>query len=749
VEAITARWATLADVRDGELARVADELRQRARSDGDPDDLLVEVFAVAAEGATRRLGLRPFHVQLEGAVGLHQGNVVEMPTGEGKTLVAVFPATLHALGGRGVHVLTSNDYLAARDAAWMAPVFELFGLTVGAVGHASGFEERRRAHAADVTYAAANEVGFDHLRDNLVLDPGERVLRPLHQAILDEADSLLVDEGRIPLVIAGRDVSPAGDARLVDGLVRRLRLLDHVTSDREERNLELTTEGMELVERELGVDLSDPRQAPLRARIHVALKAHVALRRDVDYLVRDGAIALIDGFKGRVIDRRRWPDGIHAALEAKEGLAESPEGRVLGSVTMRSFVAMYPRVCGMTATARQAAVELLVAHGMGVLALPPHVPSVRIDRPDAIHATRDAKHAAIVSMIGRLHARGRPVLVGTGSVAESEALAARLSSAHLPCRVLNARHHFEEAAVIAEAGDAGAVTVSTNMAGRGVDIRLGGKDGRHADVVRKLGGLMVIGACRHESRRIDDQLRGRAGRQGDPGETRFVLSLEDELMARYGVAEAVMAGRDTHADGELGGPALSAEVERAQRVIEGQNDDIRAMLWRYDEVLERQRLAFLARRERVLVGADRGQLDDAAEARRRELMEELGEDVVAEALRFTRLRLLDVAWCDHLAWVADLREGLTLQSLGGADPWIWFNRETFLAFSRLIAESEARASEVFRRAVITRDGVDLAREGLERPAATWTYLTTDMPYGTLLERFLSGLGRRMPSVLGA
>ena len=534
----------VAGLSDEQLTRRAAELRAGAEAGIALDALQAPLFALVREAAGRTLGLRPFDVQVVAALALAlaRGQVVEMQTGEGKTLAAVMPAALHALTGDGVHVLTFNDYLAHRDAEWMGPVYRMLGLWVDAVQHGMTAADRRRAYRADVTYVTAREAGFDYLRDLRATDPDDVVHRPFHMALVDEADSLLIDEARVPLVVAGQAEQGDSRARRLAEIVATLAAGVDFDSDEYGRSVELTESGLARLEQVLGVpSLHDAGQCALLTEINCALHARVLLRRDVDYLVRDGRIAMIDEFTGRVVPDRHWPDGLQAALEAKEGIAPDADGRILGSMPLQHFLRGYPHLCGMTGTAQDAADELRDLYELETVVMPTHRPTVRSDRPDVVFTHREAKEQAVVEEIRRVHARRRPVLVGTLTVAESERLAARLRAAGVACEVLNARNDPAEARVVARAGRLDAVTISTNMAGRGTDIRLGGAEEAERDQVVALGGLYVIGTNRHESRRVDLQLRGRASRQGDPGASRFFVSLEDDLLVRYGIRNLIPA----------------------------------------------------------------------------------------------------------------------------------------------------------------------------------------------------------------
>ena len=488
--------------------------------------------------------MRPFDVQVMAAIALHQGKLAQLATGEGKTLVAVMPAALHALAGRGVHVLTANDYLARRDAAWMGAAYRFLGLTAASVTAPLDRADRQAAYAADITYVTAKEAGFDFLRDHTVTDPSHVVQRPFHYAIVDEADFILIDEARVPLVIAGETAAPPVPYQRIAAAVRALTPGTDFRIDEHERNVTLTDAGFRHAQALLGCGpLHDPAQQLTLAAIHVALHAEALLVRDRDYIVRAGRIEIVDEFTGRVADNRRWPHGIQPAVEAKEGVEVRPEGAVLGSIPIQHFVRLWPRLAGMTATAVPAAGEFREFYGLTTVVFPPHRPCRRVDEPDVVFTHRDAKVRALAAEIARVQASGRPVLVGTASVAESEALVRALRARRVKCHVLNARHDAREAAIIARAGMPGAVTISTNMAGRGTDIVLGGGDPALRERVAALGGLYVIGTNRHESRRVDDQLRGRAGRQGDPGSSRFFISLEDDLISRYGVMGLIPRAR--------------------------------------------------------------------------------------------------------------------------------------------------------------------------------------------------------------
>ncbi|MER7442701.1 accessory Sec system translocase SecA2 [Micromonospora avicenniae] len=698
-----------------------------------------EICAIGREAAHRGLDQRPYDVQLLGAMALLSGKVAEMATGEGKTLTAAVAAYGHVRMGNGpVHVLTVNDYLARRDAQWMEPVYTLLGLTVGWVNEASTPQERRAAYACDVTYVSVSEAGFDYLRDQLVTDIDDRVQPPLSTAIVDEADSILIDEARVPMVLAGAVPGEQDPVHAAAALVRGLRKGRHYTVAEDGRSVAFTSAGLAAVEAKLGIDLYDEEHVEQLSAVNVALHAHALLHRDVDYIVRDGSVELIDEMRGRVAQRRRWPDGLQAAVEAKEGLDATAEGEVLGTIAVQAYIALYPKVCGMTATAVLVGDQLREFFGLEVAVIPPNTPCIREDEPDRIYATRAEKEEALIDEIKRCHSAGRPVLVGTLDVKESEQLAAGLHAAGVPCVVLNAKNDDEEAAIIAEAGAYGAVTVSTQMAGRGVDIRLGGSDQADQERVAELNGLYVIGSGRHDSRRVDDQLRGRAGRQGDPGGSVFFVSLEDDLVVRH-AADAVPPSPRMNADGLVTDEQVDYAVEHAQRVAEGVNHEIHRNTWRYSVVIEQQRKALAERRERLLTTdvAALMLLDKVPEK-----AGEMDEDLLARVARSIALYHLDRLWAEHLAELSEVREGVHLRALGRLDPLDEFHRAAVPAFNELIPEIEARTIATFTETDFDEDWEpDEAK--LMRPSATWTYLVHDNPFGSELDRLIASVGRRL------
>ncbi|MDI9581629.1 MAG: accessory Sec system translocase SecA2 [Actinomycetales bacterium] len=695
-----------------------------------------EFCALMREAAHRALGLRPHDVQLIGALALLDGHVAEMATGEGKTLVGAIAAAGYALRGERVHVVSVNDYLARRDAEWMAPLYAAVGLTAGWIAATSSPGERREAYARDVTYAAVSELGFDVLRDRFVTDPADLVVPAPQVAIVDEADSVLVDEARVPLVLAG-SAAPGTALPELAALARRLVRGYHFTIDDEGRSVHLTAKGIETVEKALGIDdlYADPAMV---TQVNLALHAHALLKRDVDYIVRDGRVHLINPSRGRVAVLQRWPDGLHAAVEAKEGLPPSETGEILDSITVQGLLGRYRRLCGMTGTALAVGERLREFYGLRIAVIPPNRPCVRVDEPDRVYATAADKEEAIVAEIAAQHATGRPVLVGTLDIAESERLAARLRARGLDAVVLNAKNDAEEARIIAQAGRRGAITVSTQMAGRGTDIRLGGHDGAEEAEVTALGGLYVIGTGRHESSRLDDQLRGRAGRQGDPGGSVFFVSGEDHLLTAYAPGESLPPADE---DGRVRHRGAAELIAHAQRVAEGVNLEIHRNTWRYTRVIERQRDQVLGYRDRVLHGdAAAVALREACPERYAELCAAFGAEAVGRAARQIVLYHLDRCWSEHLGFLSDLREGIHLRALGRLDPLEEFNREAVPAFRAMLAEVERRARRSFAEADLT---ADLADQGMRRPAATWTYLVQDNPFGSEWDRVLRHVAGRV------
>jgi preprotein translocase subunit SecA len=708
-----------------ELSGLPDDRLKSAAKDLHRDADVIETFALAAVIAARVLGLQMFDVQILGALAMHRGQIAEMQTGEGKTLAAVPAAIWYARQGRGVHVLTANDYLARRDAAWMRGIYDWFGLSVGHISQDMPAADRRAAYRCDLTYATANEVGFDYLRDGLARRTDELVQREFAFAVIDEADSILLDEARIPLVIAGGVAEDSALAYRIDSVVAGMQPHLHYSLDEFARNVQLTDAGIERVEASLGCgSLFDEPNLRILTAAQDALHAHALLRRDVDYVVKKGSIELVDEFKGRIAQNRRWPAGLHSAVEAKEGVRLKTQGRILGSITVQGLAGMYDRICGMTGTAATQAEEFWKVYKLPVKTIPTNRPVIRQDLPDVVYADKEARNEALAEEIRRVHETGRPILVGTASVEESEALSRRLQMAGIAHAVLNARNDETEAAIIAQAGALGAVTVSTNMAGRGTDILLGGNPPKDRDKVVDLGGLYVIGTTRHEARRIDNQLRGRAGRQGDPGTSRFFISLDDDLLVRFGIRE-------------------NPDIDSVQRTAEGQNLEIRQTLWKYDCTVEDHRREVYNLRREILLSPGWSLRSMLPEEQYCELIQAAGEHALETAGRQLALAIVDDLWADYLANVAELRGGIHWVSWTGGDPLHRFltgEQAIYADFHDCLKEEIADA---FRTAEVDKGEIHFRNaERMER-GATWTYVTTDQPFGTLAERIKKGIQRRL------
>ena len=725
---------------DAQLQALSKALQHKV-SDGIPvDALLIDVFALVRQVAQRRLNMRPFDVQLLGALALQDDKLTEMQTGEGKTLTAVLPACLNALSGQGVHILTFNDYLAKRDSTWMGPIYDFLGLSVGYVQEGMSIKDRQKAYNSHVTYLTAKEAGFDFLRDSLCYEPGNIVQRPFHMAIIDEADSILIDEARIPLVIAGSRQDYLADASVMADIARRMQPDIDFLFDEYARNIHLTDRGQNRVEKWLPCDnLYAPQNIDVITRLHCALHAQHLLQRDIDYIVRNDAIELVDEFTGRTADRRRWPDGLQAALEAKENIHIQSRGHILNQITLQHFVQHYPKLCGMTATAQDSEGEFKTFYNLEIAVIPPNKSCIRQDQPDIIFRTKHEKYDALVREIVRAAKTGRPILVGTSSVSESEVLAQKLSAARVDCSVLNAKNDALEADIIAQAGQPGAVTISTNMAGRGTDIRLGQSETERKKII-DLGGLYVLGTTRHESKRIDLQLRGRAGRQGDPGESRYFISLEDDLLKKYRLSDllpSIIFQAD--ASGQINNDTVRKEVARLQRICEGQNLEIKKTLCRYSDLLEKQRVILFDRRQDSLF--ERASITFFQQRSPRQfhrLGEMIGQEKLEKICRMIMLFQLDEMWANYLAEVADVREGIHLNRLGGRDPYIEFQKIAVNMFDDMLVQLDRQLAELFDEIAARDEPVDLTSMGIKAPSATWTYLINDNPFENQLGLQLIG-----------
>ena len=728
---------------DANLVAKTDEFKRRLQKGETLDDLLPEAFAVVREASKRVLGMRHFDVQLMGGICLHNGNIAEMRTGEGKTLVATLPVYLNALTGKGVHVVTVNDYLATRDSEQMGRLYNFLGLSTGLIVANLDFNQRREAYACDITYGTNNEFGFDYLRDNMVSDVLQMVQRPLNYAIVDEVDSILIDEARTPLIISGPG------QRSTDNYYKLAKIVPHLVRDEDyiidekQKTIAPTDSGIEKVEKMLGVEnLYDAENIELNHLLGASLRAYAMMHRDTDYVVKDGEVVIVDEFTGRLMFGRRYSDGLHQAIEAKEGLKVERESQTLASVTFQNYFRMYEKLAGMTGTAKTEEKEFIDIYGLEVIPIPPNKPLIRTDLPDQIFKTKAAKYRAVVRNAVERHKVGQPLLIGTTSITQSEELSDMLLRAGVPHSVLNAKHHEKEAEIVANAGQMGMVTIATNMAGRGTDITLG-------EGVPELGGLAILGTERHESRRIDNQLRGRSGRQGDPGSSQFFLSLEDDLMRIFGADNitGIMDKLGMEEDEPIEHSLITKSIERAQKKVEDHNYNIRKYVLEYDDVMNQQREVLYEQRRRILRNESLRETinemidklvtdsvdayadeklypeewdyeglykhlsqyflteeimtpQDMEEYSRQELLERLLEiahaeyqdrvDMLGDAMfgqleKAIMLRVVDNKWMEHLDNMDMLREGIGLRAYGQKNPLVEYKFEAFDMFQNMIA----------------------------------------------------------------
>ncbi|MFA1425085.1 accessory Sec system translocase SecA2 [Corynebacterium diphtheriae] len=729
------RGVQFASLSDADVVARAHECAQHS-----DDESRADLLALLSIGAQRSLSMNPFNVQLQAVLRILEGDVIHMATGEGKTLVGAMASVGYALQGKRVHSITVNGYLAERDAEWMGDLVRYFGLTVSAVTESLNTEQRRRAYASLIVYAPVTEIGFDVLRDQLVTQRSHAVQNGADVAIVDEADSVLIDEALVPLVLAGNEPGTAPAGRITE-IVRRLKENEHYSVDEDRRNVSLNDKGAALVEQVLGIQslYDDAHVGTTLVQVNLALHAQALLIRDVHYIIRDGKIALIDASKGRVAQLQRWPDGVQAAVEAKEGLVVTEGGRILDTLTLQSLMGRYPIVCGMTGTAVEATDQLRQFYDLRVSVIEPHKQSQRFDEADRVYATQAEKFRALVKEIELLHTTGQPVLIGTSDVSESEELAQALQARDITVNVLNAKNDAEEAQIIAEAGDIGRVTVSTQMAGRGTDIRLGGANEKDRDAVVAKGGLAVIGSSRHRSSRLDNQLRGRAGRQGDPGLSLFFVSLEDDVVVVGGAGEEIKALPD--ADGRIDSKRITDFVAHCQRVTEGQLLEIHSQTWKYNKLLADQRVIIDERRARLL-DTDQAwvELSEAVPEKAHKLSDKLDPAILVQAAREVMLYHLDRCWSDHLALMDHVRESIHLRAIARETPLDEYHRIAVREFKQLAQRAVDLAVETFRDVTIDQDGAHLADAGLTRPSATWTYMVSDNPLSNNNRSVINGIG---------
>ena len=731
----------MASLTDEELKEKTTQFKEKLKNGETLEDILVEAFAVAREAAYRVIGEKPYYVQILGGLAIHYGNIAEMKTGEGKTLTSTMPAYLNALSGEGVHIITVNEYLAGRDAEWMGNIYRFLGLSVGVNYRELTASEKKQAYLCDIMYSTNNEIGFDYLRDNMVVKADERVSRGLNFAIVDEVDSVLIDEARTPLIISGGFQQSANLYMQTDRFVKGLKENSGYIYDEKTKAVSLDQDGIAKAEKAFGVsNLYDINNTNLVHFINQALKANFAMKRDFDYVVVDGKIVIVDQFTGRLMQGRNYSDGLHQAIEAKEGVQVQEETKTLATITFQNLFRMYKKLSGMTGTAKTEEEEFRDIYNMYVISIPTNKPVIRMDYGDLIFATQAGKFKAIVDEIKERHSKGQPLLVGTIAVETSELLSDMLTKAHIPHEVLNAKNHAREAEIIAKAGQKGAVTIATNMAGRGTDIKL-------TDEVKELGGLAVIGTERHESRRIDNQLRGRSGRQGDPGFSQFCVSFEDELMVRFGTDRAKNLLQKVGFDGEMSirNGMLSGSIESAQKRVEGNNFDIRKQLLQYDDVINQQRTIIYERRNEILDSASihdvvlenfynyisglvdshlvneeklteldkkeileaindglvrnkiilsdiesldaegvKSYLNEQIVKGYEEKLEEVPTDIVDEFEKAIALRVIDMHWMEHINTLAHLREGIHLRGYAQEDPLRAYTMEGFELFDQML-----------------------------------------------------------------
>lgn len=726
---------------DSSLANKTNEFKARLAKGETLDDILPEAFAVVREASRRVLGMRHFDVQLIGGIVLHRGNIAEMCTGEGKTLVATAPVYLNALEGKGVHVITVNDYLAKRDSEWMGQVYKFLGLSVGLIVHDLDFQQRKIAYNSDITYGTNNEFGFDYLRDNMVTSLDQMVQRPLHYCLIDEVDSILIDEARTPLIISGPGQKSTDNYYVMAKLVPHLKKDEDYTIDEKQKTVAPTEAGVAKMEKMLHVEnLYDAENLELNHLFVQALRAQTMMQRDKDYVVKDGEVVIVDEFTGRLMYGRRYSDGLHQAIEAKEGLEVQRESQTLATITFQNYFRMYDKLAGMTGTAKTEEQEFIKIYGLPVIQIPTNKPIQRKDLPDVVFKTKRGKYRAVVKEVERRHATGQPILIGTTSIEQSEELSHMLDAAKIPHSVLNAKYHEKEAAIVALAGQKGAVTIATNMAGRGTDIQLG-------DGVAELGGLAIIGTERHESRRIDNQLRGRAGRQGDPGSSQFFLSLEDDLLRIFGGdnIKKFMEKMGLDEDEPINSRMVSNAIQKAQKRVEARNFDIRKYVLEYDDVMNQQRKVVYEQRRRILEGEnmkdqvlrmvdtiiEKGmqtyadpklypeewdfagllkysekyflapgeiKLEEIEDMSREEVENKLktiahetyesreksiGSSMMRELEKAVMLKVVDSKWMEHLDDMDMLKEGIGLRSYGQRNPIVEYKVEAYDIFEEM------------------------------------------------------------------
>ena len=807
VDVINGHEKALESLSDDALAGHTGKFKERLANGESLDDMLPEAFAVVREASRRVLGMRHFDVQMIGGICLHEGKIAEMRTGEGKTLVATLPVYLNALEGKGVHMVTVNDYLARRDSEWMGRVYRFLGLSVGLIAHDMDFPERKLAYASDVTFGTNNEFGFDYLRDNMVIHPQQMVQRDLHYAIVDEVDSILVDEARTPLIISGPGQKSTDMYAVMARAVAQLKEGEDYKLDEKQKTVAPSDEAVLKVERIVGIkNLYAPENLELSHCFTAALRAKALMKRDRDYVVRDDEIIIVDEFTGRLMVGRRYSDGLHQAIEAKEGVKIQRESQTLASITFQNYFRMYDKLGGMTGTAKTEEDEFLKIYKLPVVVVPTNRPVQRVDEPDAIYKTKRAKYRAVGQAVEEIHKTGQPILIGTTSITQSEELSAILKKHGVEHNVLNAKYHEKEAEIIKDAGQKGAVTIATNMAGRGTDIQLG-------DGVQELGGLYILGTERHESRRIDNQLRGRAGRQGDPGRSKFYLSLEDDLLRLFAADNiaSIMDRLGMDENDPIEHKLITRSIERAQKKVEARNFDIRKHVLEYDDVMNQQREVIYAERRKILRGEDLkeniffmldkiiesemdqyanaklypeewtldGLIEDAEkiyapegklkkeelEAMSRDELEEtlkktardayaareqlFGEENMRELEKVVMLRVVDNHWMEHLDRMDMLREGINLRAYGQRNPLVEYKIEALDMFEAMEAAIQTDIAKLMYRVSIVTQEQQQLQDRLQTARASHGEESSAAETKKKPQRNKSDIGRNDPCPCGS
>ena len=807
VDVINGHEKALESLSDDALAGHTGKFKERLANGESLDDMLPEAFAVVREASRRVLGMRHFDVQMIGGICLHEGKIAEMRTGEGKTLVATLPVYLNALEGKGVHMVTVNDYLARRDSEWMGRVYRFLGLSVGLIAHDMDFPERKLAYASDVTFGTNNEFGFDYLRDNMVIHPQQMVQRDLHYAIVDEVDSILVDEARTPLIISGPGQKSTDMYAVMARAVAQLKEGEDYKLDEKQKTVAPSDEAVLKVERIVGIkNLYAPENLELSHCFTAALRAKALMKRDRDYVVRDDEIIIVDEFTGRLMVGRRYSDGLHQAIEAKEGVKIQRESQTLASITFQNYFRMYDKLGGMTGTAKTEEDEFLKIYKLPVVVVPTNRPVQRVDEPDAIYKTKRAKYRAVGQAVEEIHKTGQPILIGTTSITQSEELSAILKKHGVEHNVLNAKYHEKEAEIIKDAGQKGAVTIATNMAGRGTDIQLG-------DGVQELGGLYILGTERHESRRIDNQLRGRAGRQGDPGRSKFYLSLEDDLLRLFASDNiaSIMDRLGMDENDPIEHKLITRSIERAQKKVEARNFDIRKHVLEYDDVMNQQREVIYAERCKILRGEDLkeniffmldkiiesemdqyanaklypeewtldGLIEDAEkiyapegklkkeelEAMSRDELEEtlkktaheayaareqlFGEENMRELEKVVMLRVVDNHWMEHLDRMDMLREGINLRAYGQRNPLVEYKIEALDMFEAMEAAIQTDIAKLMYRVSIVTQEQQQLQDRLQTARASHGEESSAAETKKKPQRNKSDIGRNDPCPCGS